>query len=59
MATNAAAREVGLKAGAMVRAASAVLGGGGGGRDDLAQGGGQEAAKLPQALSAVAEAVRA
>ncbi|WP_263730777.1 alanine--tRNA ligase [Cellulomonas sp. SG140] len=59
VATNAAAREAGLKAGAMVRAASAVLGGGGGGRDDLAQGGGQEAAKLPEALSAVVEAVRA
>jgi alanyl-tRNA synthetase len=30
-----------------------VLGGGGGGRDDVAQGGGADAAKLPEALAAV------
>jgi len=58
VATNAAAREAGVRAGALVRLASGVLGGGGGGKDDLAQGGGTDAAKLGEALSAVVDAVR-
>jgi alanyl-tRNA synthetase len=37
---NDAARELGLSAGALVKAAASALGGGGGGRDDIAQGGG-------------------
>ncbi|MCR6690117.1 alanine--tRNA ligase [Cellulomonas sp.] len=57
VATNAAAREAGLKAGALVRTASQVLGGGGGGKDDLAQGGGTDAAALGAALAAIATAV--
>ena len=57
-ATNEAARAAGLKAGAMVKVATGVLGGGGGGKDDVAQGGGQDAAKVDEALRAVAEAVR-
>ncbi|UJP39081.1 alanine--tRNA ligase [Cellulomonas palmilytica] len=57
VATNAAAREAGLKAGALVRTASQVLGGGGGGKDDLAQGGGSDAGKLADALAAVRTAV--
>ncbi|WP_261164026.1 alanine--tRNA ligase [Microbacterium sp. Marseille-Q6965] len=59
VATNDGARGAGAKAGALVRAASAVLGGGGGGKDDLAQGGGQDAAAIPAALDAVRSAVEA
>ncbi|MDN4486718.1 alanine--tRNA ligase [Demequina sp. SYSU T00039] len=59
VATNAAAREVGLKAGDLVKTASSILGGGGGGKPDLAQGGGQDASKIPAALEAVAAAVGA
>ena len=53
VATNAAAREAGAGAGALVRAAAAVLGGGGGGKDDLAQGGGQDARKIDAALAVI------
>ena len=53
VATNAAARGQGAKAGALVRVAAKVLGGGGGGKDDLAQGGGQD----PQAVDAALKAV--
>lgn len=57
VATTAAARANGHKAGALVRIASAILGGGGGGKDDLAQGGGSEPVKIPQAMSAIKEAL--
>jgi alanyl-tRNA synthetase len=40
VAINDRAREQGLAAGSLVRAAAGQLGGGGGGRDDVAQGGG-------------------
>ena len=43
--------ERGVKAGAVVRAAAEVAGGGGGGRDTMAQAGGREPAKLPDALA--------
>jgi alanyl-tRNA synthetase len=59
VATNAAARENGVRAGALVKTASGVLGGGGGGKDDLAQGGGTDAARLPEALAGVREAIGA
>ena len=58
-ATNGSAREAGVRAGALVKAASGVLGGGGGGKDDVAQGGGQDAAAVPAALDAVRDAVAA
>ena len=58
VATNAAAREQGIKAGALVRAAAQVLGGGGGGKDDLAQGGGTDPARTGEALGQVDAAVR-
>ena len=58
VATNEAARAAGLKAGAMVKTATGVLGGGGGGKDDVAQGGGQDASAVEQALDAVRAAVR-
>ncbi|MDO4251924.1 MAG: alanine--tRNA ligase [Rothia sp. (in: high G+C Gram-positive bacteria)] len=57
VATNQEARQLGVKAGALVRLAAAVLGGGGGGKDDLAQGGGQDASKIPTALAALKAAV--
>ena len=53
-ATNDAARGRGARAGDLVRTAASVLGGGGGGRPDLAQGGGSDAAALPDAMAAVA-----
>lgn len=59
VATTESARTSGLKAGALVRAASQILGGGGGGKDDLAQGGGQDALKIDLALAAVREALGA
>jgi alanyl-tRNA synthetase len=42
--------ERGVKAGAIVKAAAAVVGGGGGGRDTMAQAGGRDPEKLPEAL---------
>lgn len=42
--------EKGLKAGEWVGAAAKIVGGGGGGRPDLAQAGGRDPAKLPEAL---------
>ncbi|MFC4614632.1 alanine--tRNA ligase [Cellulomonas algicola] len=59
VATNAAARAAGVRAGALVRTASGVLGGGGGGKDDLAQGGGTDAARLGDALASVVDGLRA
>ncbi len=57
VATTAPARERGVRAGALVRAAAQALGGGGGGKDDLAQGGGTDPAAVPAALAAVRAAV--
>ena len=53
VATNEAARARGIRAGELVRVAATTLGGGGGGKDDIAQGGGQDVAKVGEALSAV------
>lgn len=54
VATNAAAREAGRKAGQLAKLAAVALGGGGGGKDDLAQGGGSDVGAMPAALDAVA-----
>ncbi len=52
--------ERGVKAGEIMRAAAPVVGGGGGGRDTLAQAGGRDPEKLPEALdTARAEIERA
>ena len=48
---TAGAVERGVKAGAIVKAAAQVVGGGGGGRDTMAQAGGRDADKLPEALA--------
>lgn len=42
----------GVNAGAVVKVAAAVVGGGGGGRDNMAQAGGKDPEKLPDALAA-------
>ena len=57
VATNEGAREAGIEAGALVRLAASVLGGGGGGKDDVAQGGGQDASKVSEALDAIRNAI--
>jgi alanyl-tRNA synthetase len=44
----------GLKAGDCIRDAAKAVGGGGGGRPDLAEAGGKDAAKIPEALAAAA-----
>jgi alanyl-tRNA synthetase len=59
VATNDAARGLGLKAGELVRSAAKVLGGGGGGKDDVAQGGGTDAARIPAAIEEINRAVTA
>jgi len=53
VATNAPARDRGVKAGALVRVAAQTLGGGGGGKDDLAQGGGADVTRTGEALGRV------
>ena len=58
IATNDGARERGLAAGDLVRAAAAELGGKGGGKPDLAQGGGSQPDRVPGALAAVERLIR-
>ncbi len=53
VAANTGAQDKGVKAGALVRIAAQALGGGGGGKNDVAQGGGQNVAAIPEAISAV------
>ena len=55
--TNDEARRWGVRAGELARDASAVLGGGGGGKDDVAQGGGTDPARVPDALRQVEHTV--
>jgi alanyl-tRNA synthetase len=60
VAVSERARELGLAAGALVKAAAGRLGGGGGGRDDVAQGGGAPLGGDPQqAIDEAFDAVRA
>ncbi len=49
----------GVKAGAVVKAAAQVAGGGGGGRDTMAQAGGRDPDKLPEAIAAARAAIEA
>jgi alanyl-tRNA synthetase len=49
--------ERGVKAGDVVRAAAEVAGGGGGGRDTMAQAGGRDPEKLPEALTTARAAI--
>jgi alanyl-tRNA synthetase len=52
-----AVAERGVKAGDVVRAAAQVAGGGGGGRDTMAQAGGRDPDKLPEALATARAAI--
>jgi alanyl-tRNA synthetase len=57
VATSDGARAQNIKAGALVKVASAVLGGGGGGKDDFAQGGGVDKSKIVDAFKAIELAI--
>ena len=57
VATSEGARSSGVKAGALVKIGSTILGGGGGGKDDFAQGGGTDASKSIEALTAISNAL--
>ena len=57
-AVSDAARELGIKAGALVKIGSGVLGGGGGGKDDFAQGGGSNPDKAKEALAAISQSIQ-
>lgn len=56
VATSEGARQRGVKAGALVKIGSQILGGGGGGKDDFAQGGGIDSSAIEKALSAISSA---
>jgi alanyl-tRNA synthetase len=58
VAVNDRARQDGLSANALVKAAAPILGGSGGGKDDVAQGGGTEPGRAGEALAAVQAALR-
>jgi alanyl-tRNA synthetase len=58
VAASDGARKLGVKAGALVKIGSTILGGGGGGKDDFAQGGGTDASKTVQALEAITTALK-
>jgi alanyl-tRNA synthetase len=51
------ARSKGVKAGALVKIGSTVLGGGGGGKDDFAQGGGSDSSKAIDAITAISSSL--
>jgi alanyl-tRNA synthetase len=57
VATSDEARAAGIKAGALVKLGSTVLGGGGGGKDDFAQGGGVDVSKIKEALTTIERAI--
>jgi len=56
-AVSDGARAKGVKAGALVKIGSTILGGGGGGKDDFAQGGGSDSSKIASALDAIKSAI--
>jgi len=49
----------GVKAGDLIRAAAGIVGGGGGGRPNMAQAGGRDPEKIPEALAVVPDLVKA
>ncbi|MGI9225970.1 MAG: DHHA1 domain-containing protein, partial [Candidatus Nanopelagicaceae bacterium] len=57
VSTSEEARKVGMKAGALVKVGSTILGGGGGGKDDFAQGGGTDSSKINEALTAIEQVI--
>ncbi len=56
-AVSEAPRSKGVKAGALVKLASTILGGGGGGKDDFAQGGGIDPSQVANALIAIEQEI--
>ncbi len=56
-AVSDGAKSAGVKAGALVKIGSTILGGGGGGKDDFAQGGGTNLDQISVALSAITGAI--
>ena len=58
VAVSEGARDVGVKAGALVKIGSAILGGGGGGKDDFAQGGGVIPKNIDDAIREMKAALR-
>ena len=57
VAASPNAVKVGVKAGALVKLGSEILGGGGGGKDDFAQGGGVDVSKISEALMTIEHAI--
>ena len=57
VAVSEAARAQGIRAGALVKIGSTILGGGGGGKDDFAQGGGIDASKSAIALDSIVSSI--
>ena len=57
VAVSAFANTLGIKAGALVKSGSTILGGGGGGKDDFAQGGGTEQVAVATALAEIAKTI--
>jgi alanyl-tRNA synthetase len=57
ISANDLAQKAGARAGDLVRIASGILGGGGGGKADLAQGGGTDQTRIPEALKALTESL--
>jgi alanyl-tRNA synthetase len=57
VAVSDAAKATGLKAGALVKIGSTILGGGGGGKDDFAQGGGTDSSHSQNALHAILDSL--
>ena len=57
VAVSDQSRAAGVKAGALVKIGSTVLGGGGGGKDDFAQGGGTDPSKSLDAIAAISQSL--
>ena len=57
VASSPNAVKTGVKAGALVKLGSEILGGGGGGKDDFAQGGGTNHGEIANALSAMSKSI--
>ncbi len=57
VAVTSRAQDQGIKAGEIVKLASAILGGGGGGKADLAQGAGTDVSKIELALAEIAKSL--
>jgi alanyl-tRNA synthetase len=57
VAVSPNAVKAGVKAGALVKLGSEILGGGGGGKDDFAQGGGANHSKISSALAAMSKSI--